>query len=61
MVKITEVFVKSMDAREILVQVAEVVLAELAGFISLRLEGRGEGDGLVRQPDVGARLADMMP
>ena len=35
-----------------------MVLAELAGRIALRLQHSGEGDGLVRNADIGTCLAD---
>ena len=41
-----------------LVQVTQVVLAELAGGIALRFEGRRQRAGLSWQSDVGTRLAD---
>ena len=47
--KIAEEFVEAMHRRQILVQVAEMVLAELARGIALRLERGGERAGLGRQ------------
>ena len=47
-----------MHAWQVLVQVAEVVLAELGGVVALRFEDSGEGDGLGRQSYICAGLAD---
>jgi len=46
-----------MHRRQIFVQVAEVVLAELPGGIALRLQGSGAGDGLGGAPHIGPGLA----
>ena len=58
MVQVAEELVEAVQRRQELVQVAEVVLAELAGGVALRLEGGGDGAGLGRHADVGAGLAD---
>jgi hypothetical protein len=47
-----------MHRGQVLVQIAEVVLAELAGRIAERFERRGDRAGLIREADVGAGLAD---
>ena len=57
-VQVAEEFVEAVHRRQELVQVAEVVLAELAGGVALRLERGGERAGLGRNADVGAGLAD---
>ena len=57
-VQVAEEFVEAVQRRQELVQVAEVVLAELAGRVALRLERGGERAGLGRHADIGAGLAD---
>ena len=57
-VQVAEELVEAVQRRQVLVQVAEVVLAELPGGVALRLERGGEGAGLGRHADVGAGLAD---
>ena len=57
-IEVAEELVEAVDGGQELVAIAEVVLAELAGGVALRLERRGDGAGLGRQADLGARLAD---
>ena len=57
-IQIPEELVEAMHAGKVLVQVAEMVLAELPRRVPHRLQRRGDGRGLRRQPDIGARLAD---
>ena len=57
-IQIAEEFVEAVDGRQELVAVAEVVLAELAGGVALRLERGGDGAGFGGQAGLGARLAD---
>ena len=57
-VEVAEELVEAVHRRQELVQVAEVVLAELPGGVALRLQRGGDGDGLGRHADVGAGLAD---
>ena len=56
-VQVAEELVEAVHRRQVLVQVAEVVLAELPGGVALRLQRGGQRAGLVRQADIGARLA----
>ena len=51
-IEIAEEFVESMNGRQELVQVAKVVLAELAGGIAHRLQRRGDGRRLAGMPIV---------
>ena len=48
-IEVAEEFVEAVHGRQELVAVAEMVLAELAGDIALRLEQLGDGRVLVRQ------------
>ena len=57
-IEVAEELVEAVDGRQELVAVAQVVLAELAGGIAHRLEGRGDGRRLRRHADRRARLAD---
>ena len=57
-VQVAEEFIEAVNRRQKLVQVAEVVLAELARGVALCLEGGGERAGLGRNADVRAGLAD---
>ena len=52
-VEVAEELVEAVRGRQELVTVAEVVLAELAGGVALRLEGGRDGRVLGPQPDVG--------
>src|ERR1700691_4135267 len=47
-----------MHARQVLVQIAEMVLAELGRFVALHLQDGGESDGLCWKSYVGAGLSD---
>ncbi len=58
MIEITEELVESVDAREILIQVTQVVLAELVGLVALRLQYSSERHGLIRQSHVCPSLTD---
>ena len=54
-IEVAEELVEAVDGRQELVEVAEVVLAELAGGVAQVFERRGDGAGLRRQADLGAR------
>ena len=58
-VEVAEEFVEAMHRRQVLVAVAEMILAELASRVALRLEQLGERRVLVGQPFLGARQADL--
>ena len=58
-VEVAEELVEAVDGRQELVQVAEVVLAELAGGVAERLEQLGDRRVLGLQADVGAGDADL--
>ncbi len=58
-VEVAEELVEPVDRRQELVAVAEVVLAELAGRVALRLEQVGERRVLLGEPFLGARQADL--
>ena len=49
--------IEAMQGRQILVQVTEVVFAELPGSIALYLQGRRDGRSLARHADIGPGLA----
>ena len=57
-VETSEELVKPVVARQVFVQVAEVVLPELAGPIALRLEILGNGGVLGLEPEIGAGKTD---
>ena len=57
-VEVTEEFVEAVHRRQIFVQVAEMVLAELAGGVAHRFEQKRRRHRLLRHADVGAGLAD---
>ena len=57
-VEVAEELVEAVDRRQELVEVAQVVLAELAGRVAHRLQRRGDGRRLGRHADRRARLAD---
>ena len=57
-IQIAEEFVEAVDGGQEFVQVAQMVLAELAGGVAQRLERGGNGAGFGRNADLGARLAD---
>src|SRR5581483_8853039 len=56
MVQIAEEFVEAMQTRKILVEISQVVLAELRRLVTLRLEHRGESHRMRWNTHVGARL-----
>ena len=58
-VEVAEELVEAVDGRQELVAVAEVVLAELAGRVALRLEQVGERRVLLGQSFLRARQADL--
>ena len=57
-IEVAEEFVEAVHRRQELVAVAQMVLAELAGGVTTRLQHVGDGGGLGRQADRGAGLAD---
>ena len=58
MIQVAEEFVEAVNGGQKLVAVAQMVLAELAGGVALRLERGGNRAGFGRQADLGTRLAD---
>ena len=58
-VEVAEELVEAVHGRQELVAVAEVVLAELAGGVALRLEQLGERRVLLGEPFLGAGQADL--
>ena len=58
-VEVAEELVESVGGRQHLVAVAEVVLAELAGHVALRLEQRGDGRVFLLHALRGAGQADL--
>ena len=57
-VQIAEELIEAVHAGKVLVQIAEMVLAELAGGVAHGLERGGNGRRLRRQADIGASLTD---
>ena len=57
-IQVAEEFVEAVDGGQELIEIAQVVLAELAGGVALRFERGGDRAGLGRYADLGARLAD---
>ena len=57
-IQVAEEFVEAVDGGQKLVAIAQMVLAELAGGVALRLERGGNRAGFGRHADLGARLAD---
>ena len=57
-VQVAEELVEAVHRRQVLVQVAQVVLAELAGCIAKRLQHGGQRDRLGGHTDIGSGLAD---
>ena len=51
-IQIAVELIEAVDGRQVLVQIAQMVLAELAGGVAQRFEGRGQGAGLGRQANV---------
>ena len=58
-IEIAEELVEAVNGRQEFVAVAEMILAELAGGVTLRLEQIGNGRVLVRQPLLRRRQADL--
>ncbi len=58
-VEVAEELVEPVHRRQVLVAVAEVVLAELAGHVAVVLEQVGDGRVLRPQAEFGARQADL--
>ena len=58
-VEVAEILVEAVHRRQMLVAVAEVVLAELAGGVALRLEQRGDGRVALLPAFLGAGQADL--
>ena len=58
MIEVAEELIEAVDGRQELVEVAQVVLAELAGGISHRLERGRDGRRLCRHADRRTGLAD---
>jgi hypothetical protein len=58
-IEVAEELVEAMVGRQHVVQVAEVVLAELTSGVPLLLEQRRDGDDLLRHADRRARQADL--
>ena len=56
MVQVAEELIEAVHRRQVLVEITQVVLAELPGFIAHRLEGSGERDSLSREAHVGSGL-----
>ena len=58
-IEVAEELVEAVDGRQMLVAVAEMVLAELAGLVAVRLQQLGDGRVLLHQPFVRAGQADL--
>ena len=58
-IEVAEELVEAVNGRQEFVAVAEMVLAELAGRVALRLEQLGNGRILLRQPLLRRRQADL--
>jgi hypothetical protein len=56
-IQVAEIFIEPVHRRQIFVQIAEMVLAELPGHIAERFQHGRERHRLRRNADVGARLA----
>ena len=59
MVEVAEELVEAVHGRQELILVAQMVLAELAGGVAVRLEQFGDGRVFLLQADVGAGHADL--
>src|SRR5439155_7851148 len=57
-IEVAKKFVETVDSGQELIEIAEMVLAELAGGVALRFERRGYRASLRWNPDLGTRLAD---
>ena len=58
-IEVAEELVEAVVGRQHVVEIAEMVLAELAGRVALVLEAGGDGDELLRHADRRARDADL--
>src|SRR5439155_11832442 len=58
MIEIPEEFIEAVDSWQELIQISEVVLAELACGVALRFERGSDGASLRWYADLGTRLAD---
>src|SRR5690349_7214444 len=56
MVQIAEEFIEAVQGRQILVQITEMVFAELASGVALRLKCSGKGCRLIRHTHIRACL-----
>src|SRR5438046_10313845 len=57
-IEVAEELVEAVDSGQEFIQIAEVVLPELAGRVALRFERGSDGASLCGNPDFGTRLAD---
>src|SRR5881409_3635397 len=57
-IEVSKKFVEAVDSGQELIQIAEVVLAELACGVALRFERSSYGASLSWYSDLGTRLAD---
>src|SRR6266480_4069917 len=57
-IEVAEEFIEAVDSGQEFIQIAEVVLAELAGGVTLRFERGGDSASLSRYAHLGSRLAD---
>ena len=57
-IEVAEELVEAVHGRQVLVQIAQVVLAELSGGVAQRLQHGGDRHRLVGHADIGAGLAD---
>ena len=57
-IEVAEELVEAVDGGQELIEIAQMVLAELAGGVALRFERGGNGAGFRRDADLGPRLAD---
>src|SRR5262249_28748638 len=58
-VKIAEELVEAMGGGQVFVEVAEVILAELAGRVAQRLEQLGDGRVFLLETEIGAGQSDL--
>src|SRR3954454_9134094 len=57
-IEIAKELIEAMNSRQKLIQIAQVVLAELTGLIALSFERGSNGASLCRYSHLGTRLAD---
>src|SRR4029079_16579239 len=57
-IQVSEELVEAVYRWQELVQIAEMIFAELSGAVSLRFKRRGQRAGLRRKADIGPRLTD---